>query len=274
MANWFLSDAGLHAMGGQLVATSLLTPVAASATANAAGNWVPIYTATPFQASIIRVHLGKTGLAVSGSNTQTLLSISTGIGGAEAASMIAQDIAIGGALAYSVWDFPISVPIGSRLSVSTRSAVASKSVTMGMMVIGGGSTIESGYKAVTYGQVTTGSRGTILTAPTALNTPAAWTVITTATTSPARWLLVGVSAPNTTTAVTADLLIDIGIGTAGVEALVLTNIPCAIATNGSTCPYPLLFPVSIPVGSRLVARYRGTSIATTASPTITLTGIG
>lgn len=188
--------------------------------------------------------------------------------------MIAQDIAIGGALAYAVWDIPVSVPIGSRLSISIRSAVASKSVTMGMMVIGGGSTIESGYKAVTYGQVTTGSRGTTLTAPGTVNTAAAWTVITAATTSPMRWLLVGVSTPNTTTVVSADHLVDVGVGASGVEALVLTNIPCGIATNGVNFPSPLLFPVSIPVGSRLVARYRGTSISTTASPTITLTGIG
>ena len=274
MANWFLSDACRHAMGGQLTSTSLLTAVTASSTANAAGNWSSFYTATPFPASIIRAHIGKTGLAISGSNTQTLLSISTGVSGSEAASMIVQDIAIGGALSYAVWDIPVSVPVGSRLTMSIRSAIASKSITMGMMLIGGGSTIESGYKAVTYGAVTTSSKGTTLTTPTSLNVPAAWTVITAATTSPIRWLLVGVAAPNTTTAVTADCLIDIGVGSSGVEALLITNLACAISTNSAICAYPLLFPVSVPVGSRLVARYQCTSISTTATPSITLTGIG
>lgn len=272
MAVWFLSDAGRQAMGGVLTTTSLLTGVTSGA-ANTPGTWVAMHTAAPFPVSGFRITLGKVGLATAASNTQTLLDIGSGAAGSEV--LIAQDIAIGGTLAFASWDLPLSVPIGTRISVRTRSAVASKAVTMAMWLYGGTES-ESGYKAVTYGQVTATSRGTTLTAPTSINTiEAPWTVITAATTSPARFLVVGISAPNTATATAADILVDIGIGVAASEGTILTDIPCSMSINEDIMfPAPLTFPVSIPVGSRLVARYRGTSTAVTSSPTVTLTGIG
>src|ERR671916_335623 len=56
------------------------------------------------------------------------------------------DIAIGGNLPFACWHIPITVGLGSRIAVRTRSAVASKSCTMGVSLYGGGSGVESGYK--------------------------------------------------------------------------------------------------------------------------------
>jgi hypothetical protein len=276
MAIWFLSDAGQQAMGGALTATSLLTAVTAGA-ANVVGTWVVMHTNTAFPVSGFDITLGKVGIATAATNTQTLLDVGTAPTGAAANSEvpIAQDIAIGGALAFASWRLPLSIPIASRISVRIRSVVASKSVTMGMMVYGGGMGVESGYRATTYGQVTATSRGTVLTAPTSINTvEAPWTVLSAATTSSMRWMLVGLTAPNNAVATAADLLVDIGVGPAATEAAVLTDIPCSVSANEDiACPRPLLFPVSIPTASRLVARYRGNSIAVAATPTLTVTGI-
>jgi hypothetical protein len=271
MAIWSLSDAGLQAMGGQLTASSLLTNVTSGA-ANAVGSWTQMHASTTFPVSLIRIHFGKAGVSVAATNTQFMFNVGVGAAGLE--TIIAQDIAAGGSLAFSTWEFPLSVPAGSRLSIQTRSLTASKVVTMGMMIFGGGLGIESSYKATTYGAVTSGSRGTILTAPgTANSVEAAWTVIIAATTLPIRFLLVGVASPNTATATAADLLIDIGVGAAGVESSIISDIACSVSANEDIIhSRPLLFPVNIPVGSRLVARYRGTSTLTTASPSITLTG--
>lgn len=269
---WFLSDAGLQAMGGQITATSLLTTVTASATANAVGTWVALHAAAPFPVSMMRLHLGKTGIAVAASNSQTLVDIGTGPNPTE--TLLIQDVAIGGALAFSTWAFPVSVPTGTRIVVRLRSAVGSKSVTMGMQVMGGGMGLESGYRPTTYGAVTSGSRGTILTAPGATNTEAAWTVISASTSLPMRWMVVGIASPNTTTATAADHLVDIGVGAASSEAAVVSDIACSISANEEiNTPHSLTFPVNIPAGSRLVARYRGTSTSTLASPSVTVTGI-
>lgn len=272
MATWNLGDAGLQAMGGAVLSTSLLTAVAASATPNALGNWVQVYPAVPFPVTGMLVQLGQTGIGAPATNSQTLLDVGVGATGQE--QILVADVAIGGSLPFASWSIPMSVSAGARITARLRSAVASKSCTMGISVYGGGSGLESGYKSVTYGAVTASSRGTILTAPTVVNTEAAWTVITAATTSRTGWLLVGLSAPNNALATIHNGLIDVGVGAAGLEVPIISDMPYTVSANeeiNHACP--LTFPVNLPTGSRLVARYRGTSIATAGTPTVTLTGI-
>ena len=272
MAVWFLGDAGQQVMGGALTASSLLTTVTSGA-ANTVGSYAQMHAAAPFPVSGFRLHLGKTGVAVAASNRQFMFDIGIGPNGTE--TVIIQDVAFGGALAYTSWDFPFTLPVGTRIAVRTRALTGLSSTTMGMWLYGGGSGMEAGCRATTYGAVTTGSRGTVLTAPTSANTiEAAWTVITAATTAPMRFLVIGLGSPNTTTSTAADLLVDIGVGAAGAEAAIVSDIACAVSVNEDiNYAHPLVFPVNVPVGSRLVARYRGTSTVTTASPNLTLTGI-
>lgn len=271
MAVWPLSDAGLNAMGGALTATSLLTAVSASATPNAVGAWVPLFTSTPWPASGLRVHLGKAGIAVAASNSQTLLNIGVGAAGAEQA--VVSDVAIGGALAFATWDMPIAIPMGSRVCVQLRSAVGSKATTMGMSLWGGGMGTEDSARALTYGQTTAASRGLLLTVPGSINTEAAWTVVQASTTLPMRWALIGLAAPDTNIATAADHLVDIGIGAAAAEAAIISDIPCSCTANEEIArPGSLLYPVSVAAGARLVARYRGTQVATAARPNLTVTG--
>lgn len=276
MVNVNLSDAGLQAMGGQNLATSLLTTVTAGA-ANVLGTPVQLYSATPFPASGMIVQLGQTGIAVSAQNSQTLLTIGVGTSGQEQA--IAGDIAIGGSLPFASWHIPIAVGQGQRITAQLRSAVASKACTMGVSIYGGGGGLEGGYKGVTYGAVTASSRGTILTAAAATNTEATtWTVLTTSTTSRIGWLLVGLAAPNNALATAQNGLLDIGVAASGAgantEVPIINDIPFAVSANEDiNCAYPLTYPASIPVGMRISARYRGTSITAAALPNLTVTGI-
>jgi hypothetical protein len=276
MANVNLSDAGLQAMGGPNLATSLLTTVVAGA-ANALGTPVQLFASTPFPASGMIVQLGQTGIAVAAQNSQTLLSIGVGTSGQE--QIIAGDIAIGGSLPFAAWHIPIAVGQGQRITAQLRSLVASKSCTMGVSIYGGGGGVEGGYKGVTYGAVTASSRGTILTAAGATNTEAAtWTVLTTSTTSRIGWLIVGLASPNSATATAQNGLLDIGVVTSGAgantEVPIINDIPFTVSANEDiNCSYHLTYPVNIPVGMRLSARYRGTSTAAAALPNLTVTGI-
>lgn len=271
MANVNLSDAGLQAMGGPNLTTSLLTSVTAGA-ANTLGNWVQVYATTPFPASGMVVQLGQAGIAVSAQNSQTLLDVGVGVSGQE--QVIVGDMAIGGSLPFASWQIPIAVGQGQRIAVRLRSAVASKSCTMGVSIYGGGGGLEGGYKGVTYGAVTASSRGTILTAAGATNTEAAWTQITAATTSRTGWLIIGLAAPNNALATGQNGLLDIGVGTAPAGTPIINDIPFSVSTNEDVnCAYPLTYPVNIPAGQGIVARYRGTSTAAAALPNITVTGI-
>jgi hypothetical protein len=272
VANWYLADSGRQAMGGHLVATSLLTSVAGSITANALGSWVQMHAASGFPVDGMYVFLGQTGLAASASNTQTLLDIGIGPSGSETA--IALNIAIGGSLPFTALQIPIAIEANNRIVVRIRSAVSNKSCTMGMSLYGGGTGLESGYRAVTYGANTASSTGTVLTAPAATNSESAWTQISASTTATARWMVVGLSIPNTATATAINGLLDIGIGAAGSEVGIVNDIPYAVSTaEDINAPYPLTYPVNVPAGIRLAARYRGTSTATAAAINVTVTGI-
>lgn len=273
MAVWSLSDAGLQAMGGQNLTNSLLTTVT-TGNANTVGGWVLMHAATAFPVSKFRVHLGATGVASAGSNRQWMFDV--GVGPASSETVIVQNVAFGGALGYANWEFPLSIPIGSRVAVRAQALTALSTTTMGMWLTGGGMGTECGHRATTYGAVPASSRGTTLTAPASANTvEGAWTLLTAATTGPTRWIVVGIAAPNTTTAAAANLLVDIGIGGSGAEREVVTDISCATSINEEiSAPYPLTFPVTIPTGSRLVARYRGSATLSAAPPSVTVTGIG
>jgi hypothetical protein len=270
---WPLGDAGQQLDGGRVTSTSLLTTVTASTTTHTKGAWAQMIAATTFEASWLQVHLGQTGVAVAASNSQTLLDVGVGASGSE--QVVVPNIAIGGSLPFASWLFPLVVPSGSRIALRIQSAVASKNVTAGVMVMGGGMGLESGSRATTYGAATATSIGTVLAAPTVVNTAeGAWTVISASTTNPMRWLVVGISAPNTATASIGNALVDVGVGASLAESTVISDIAVAITGNEDVNHHrPLTFPVSIPAGSRLVARYRGTSTSTASSPTVTLTGI-
>lgn len=272
MAEWGLFDAGRQAMGGQVLGTSALTTVVASATPNQVGGWVQMHSSVPFPVSMVAVFTGNAGIFTSAANTQTLLDV--GIGPSPTEQVLIQDVAIGGIAQFAHWHFPMTVPMGARLSMRLRSIVASKSCVFGMRVYGGGSGLDSGYRATTYGAFQTGSRGTVLTTPTVANSKAAWTVISAATTAPMRWLVVSVSAPNTATSSAVNGLIDIGVGITGSEAVLVPDIPFRTSlAEDILAAGPMTYPVSLPAGVRLVARLQQSVVAALGCPTVTLTGI-
>jgi hypothetical protein len=269
---WFTSDAGMNAMGGQLTASSLMTTVTASITANALGNWIALHAAVPFPVFGVDLFMGKTSWAVAATSTMALYDFGFGASGAEVA--LAQDIAFGGSVPFVSWTLPIYIPVASRVAMRIRSSVANKASTFAVRLYGGGMGVEGGHKATTYGAVTATSVGTAVGLPTSANVKAAtWTQISAATTSPMRWLLVGISAPPTTLATASDGLLDIGVGAAASERAVVPDIPFSVSANEEiNGAMPLMFPVNIPVGTRLSARYQATGITAASQPNITLTG--
>jgi len=273
MALWPLQDASLQIVAGQITSTSLWTTVTSSATANAAGNYVQMYAATPWQVYEIWLFLAQTGLAASAVNVQGLIDIGIGPAGSEA--LLVPNFGAGSVGPFAAWRFPVTVDEGRRLAVRLRTATASRSCTMGMALVGGGSGMEAGSSVATYGAVTASSIGTVLAAPGAANTESAWTAITASTTAPIRWLMLGLCAPNTATATATEGLLDVGIGASGSEQAIITDVPFQVtAAEQINFPCSLTFPADVPVGTRIAVRYRATSTSTLSSPSVTLTGIG
>lgn len=120
---------------------------------------------------------------------------------------------------------------------------------------GGFIPVEGFTRAVTYGADTATSAGTPLTAATATNTKGAWTEIVASTTDPIRLLIPFPSKPAGTANSGANGLIDIGIGPAGSEVVILSNLRFESYSSEVFVTIHPWAPCRIPVGSRIAARY-------------------
>ncbi len=141
------------------------------------------------------------------------------------------------------------------------SAVTSQAITLAVHLLGGGLNGTPGYgRATTYGAATASSTGTSLTAPGSTNTKSAWTQITASTTNTIRALTAcAVQRSGDTTLLSRTGLIDIGVGGAGSEQVLIPNMPfIADAAEWMTCP-AVTIPANLPPGTRLAARSQATS---------------
>lgn len=102
--------------------------------------------------------------------------------------------------------------------------------------------------ATAIGVVTATSTGTLITGSGSTFTKSAWAQLTASTASDLDWLLV--SAESTTTGGTA-FAIDVGIGGAGSETVILANLNYSDPVGGANNYF---LPVSIPAGTRVAAR--------------------
>lgn len=270
MALWPLQDSGSADQGGALVASSTAAIVTASATIHTKGAWVELIASTSLPVSELVLY--STGaLFVAGSDTSSLFDIGIGAAGVEV--VVVSDVLMGG-VSPSMWSWrlPVGIAQGSRVAIRMQSAVASKTIEAQMYAIGGGFVPpDSGGSAVTWGAVPAASSGTLLATPGAVNTKAAWTVLSAATTASARYALVTAQPVTGITVTLATHLIDIGIGAAGVEQVIIPNISAEVDANERIQYAPLCFPVSIPAGTRLVARQQSNSIVTTGVPRVAVT---
>jgi hypothetical protein len=109
---------------------------------------------------------------------------------------------------------------------------------------------------------TSGSTGTTVTASASANTKGSWAQISAATPCAADAIIV--SLINVTNAV--DMLIDLGIGGAGSETVIVANLTASCGSSGpGTNGVPLLLPIALSDGTRLAARCQSTTGSSTIS---------
>jgi hypothetical protein len=103
-----------------------------------------------------------------------------------------------------------------------------------------------------------GNADTTLTAPAGANAKAAWTQLTASLSIPGQGVMVCLFA-STNTART--YLVDIGVGPANSEQVVIANLLTTLGTDGNYRYF--YFPLSSPQSSRIVARYQSNSATST-----------
>jgi hypothetical protein len=255
---------------GANTATSAGTSVSNSGTAGTYGSYVQLIASTATDSVWMTVTLAGGNFATS--NT-VVAKIAIGAAGSETDIILGLILWDGGTQATSyVYEFPVAIPAGTRLSVATAGSQsgAADPMTVSVILFNGSFIQVEGYSGIdAVGQ--SAAKGTIMTAG-AINTKGAYAQLSASTSRDYMGFSLGFSAsvgsvPN------ASSLIDIAIGAAGSEQVIVPNYQfwCGSGTLPSPTITSPVYPVLIPSGSRVAARFQNTSGS--GSIEVTLYGI-
>lgn len=226
------------------------TVLTASASANTKGAWVQLVAATPIEAhSIVIIIRTNTGDQMS--------DIAIGPVGQE--HIIVPNLITGSGNTSGMrpsYHIPISIPKGSRLSARNQSTTGGGLMSLIVMLMnyGSGASPQMG-QIVDYGTNPADSGATGIDPGTSLNTKNSWAQLVASTARPIRALIVAIGNQANTAMATANWLLDVSIGPAGQEHIIIPDILLSAAAAGDTMTPPVLgpFPISIPPGSRIAA---------------------
>lgn len=236
-------------------ASSSPPALTAGTPAHTKGAYATLIASTPFDAEGIFFNPGG-----GGANLKLLLDLAIGAAGSE--QVIVPDILwhtgasdTGG----SAWIYiPIAIPAGTRLAARCQSQTAGAQVTAGIYVVGAGWLQGAPLGVVdAYGVDAAATNGTRIDPGATANTKGAYTQIVASTTRHYRYLLVGIGYRLATLAADQNWLLDVAIGAAAAEQVIIPDLFWRGTAVTDSFPGPQVygpFPVDIPAGTRLAAR--------------------
>lgn len=243
--------------------TSRGTSVTAAGTANTKGTYTTLIASTAYAVKGILIQPGTAGAGL-----DYLIDIA--IGAAASEVIIIPDLMTGsgtGSISRQPpWFFPIAIPAGSRISARSQCTLAGSNIRLKVHLLGdlpGG--MEPFGKVLHYGIVAATSQGTTIDPGGVANTKGAWVALTAATTYATKALFWDQSNLVQGTRSSADWMLDIGVGAAASEVVIVPNMHIEASTTDDYNvhgPSPLLA-VSIPAGTRIAARCMSSLITAT-----------
>lgn len=248
---------GLTAEDSGPTATSTLTPVPTPATANTKSAWVQLIASTARDYDLMVVDIQ--GVAQTSVVTYSAL-VDIGIGAAGSEGVILPNLWAPNRYTVNepyVYQIPICVPSGQRIAARAQSAAANQTVNVSCGLFGEGFASPEGLgTTVGCNSNTANSLTTILSAPASTNTKSAWTQLTGSLPLNASGVVVAVASMHT-----VPQFVDIGIGAAGSEIVVVPNIAMSGASAANiTLMRTLTLPLTLPYNTRVAARYQASSI--------------
>lgn len=275
MADWPLASGFRAESFGTVSGNPAGTTITSSATAHTKGSWVQLDASTAFDASSLLLQIDV-------QFQDTLYLIDIGIGGAGSEQVIIPNLMISQSSAvFTSLLLPVNIPAGSRISARSQDNFGSSTSYITGTLMAGGWATQSPFNTVTaYGPNTATSNGVIADAGATVNTKGAWAQITAATTKDMRAIMISGSRAAPGTAITASYsqLVDIGVGGAGSEQVLLPNLrfdantgtggvvtpytPGSATLNGFGTLFPRIIPpipCDIPAGVRLAVRQQSST---------------
>ncbi len=270
----FANIVDIATQSGTSTGTSLLS----GGSANTKGSWTQLIASTGSDACALLVGLNS-WQASTGE-----FAIDIGIGGAGSEQALIQNLGFWGAVLLTTQTLvvPISIPAGARVSARAQSTLTSADVVATVHLMDGNWATAEGAAAVdTYGWVSASTHGTTVDPGAVANTKGAWAQLTASTTNDICGLFAFVDCAGVTgnSAVSANVLVDIGIGAAASEQALISNMEFLKLNSSSDLntmvpQYTPLIPVQIPSGTRIAARCQsGLTTATQRNIGVTVYGV-
>lgn len=230
------------------------TTVTASASTNTKGAYAELITSTAYDADGIMVAL-QTNNTVAGS------LVDFAVGGAGSEQIVMANVIIGQTARLTTYVFiPISLPAGSRVAARCQSTVSSQAYGVAAHLYRAGLWgPPPGGTIVTLGADTSDSGGQVIDPGATIDTYGSWAQLSASTSQDiaAVYLMLANRQNSAPTDQSVNFYLKLGIGAADSEVEVWGPIRFSSSSSGSYGPLPAAwFPVSIPAGSRLVARAR------------------
>lgn len=251
-ARWQTSPNCLYEARGTATGSSRGTLITSGGSANTKGSWTDIGVATTFdyQAIFVQMFSTLTGDMV----------VDLGLSDGTNRWVLAADLRVPGGRGVrtggSAVMLPLYIPVGSQISARVAADQASKSCSVHVTGAAVGFGGVPGYSRLVSMYTPASSRGTDVE-PTTANTKTSWVEITTGITQPVDGLLVGVGpGDQIARAAGQNYLLDIGIGAAASESVLLPNLSISLHEDIDV-PMPCMlgpFPALVPASARLAAR--------------------
>jgi hypothetical protein len=253
MADWPLIGGVVHAAAGVVAGSTDGTTVTSSATADTKGAWAELSASLPFDVQKITLHFTQTTV-----NVNTFL-LDLGIGTAGSEQVIVPDLISGHGTSGAIYqvDLPVAIPVGTRLAARVASSATSATMIVAVHLEGKQDWIAPPpFSTVSaYGANTADSGGTSVDPGGTVNTKGAWVELTSSVAGLTRGLLIGMAHQNNNTGAVAKWLVDVGIGAAGAEQIIISDLWVrGTGTRLFTPNYMGPYPVNIPAGTRLAVR--------------------
>jgi hypothetical protein len=255
--SWGFSRAGLYEEFGHVAATSLTTSFTSGAL-NTEGTWAQIGASTTARnAKGMVVCIDGNGTT----NTFSLVDIGVGTAGNEV--LLFSDLMAGSASNRQNvcrYFLPCEIPSGTQLNVRVRSNSAALAVNVQVFVFYSGFLgAEYGGVVDTYGAVTATSKATNIADGGANTKNGTYAQITASTLRNHKALIVATQCNGTATA--KNHFLDVAIGSAGNEKVIIPNLQLCRDGSAGQHRQPVYYPipVNIPSGTRLSVNMQSSS---------------
>ena len=261
MSNWAISPVGQRiGTEGISTAASDLTASLSVSSVNTKGSWVQITAATAFEADGIILHFYGSG----GFNGDRNAVVDLGIGAAASEAVILENFRqdyVRGSMNKSAGSLfiPLAIPSGSRVAARMSADSTAVGVHIGLTIVKGGSLFPTGFgKIESLGHNTSNDRGTQISASATANTKGSWAEIVASTAKDYAGFFGVLGNAGDMASANERRLIDIGIGAAASETVIVPNWYTNFEGLGDV-NQPMHMPIfwtPLAAGTRIAARFQ------------------